>query len=219
MFGSKVRIENVGFNPTRTGLFQILKRMGAAIEVKNERMAGGEEIVDLHVEHAALRGIDLDANDVVLAIDEIPILAVAAAFAEGITNISGAAELRVKESDRLKMTAELLGSFGVEVVELPDGLRIVGKPSLAEGERSAAGECNKENILWKTSGDHRISMSAAVMEYAVHGRLRFGRSGSGRGHLFRHLSSVFSDLLGSGPCFFEYTANSRGKVFLLDYHN
>ena len=99
---SKILIKNVGFNSSRTGLFDILKKMGANINPVEKRKVGGEEVVDLMVSHSDLNGIKIDAKEVVKAIDEIPILAVAAAFANGVTEVSGASELRVKESDRIK---------------------------------------------------------------------------------------------------------------------
>ncbi|MCB0324794.1 MAG: 3-phosphoshikimate 1-carboxyvinyltransferase [Bdellovibrionales bacterium] len=162
--GSEVEILGVGFNPTRIGLYHILRRMGADIEAMNARVVGGEEVVDLRVRYSRLHGVEVTADDVVLAIDEIPILAVAAAFADGETLIAGAEELRVKESDRLAMTAQVLQSFGATVSETPDGLRISGKPGLRA-------QAPSEKVAWRTSGDHRIAMSGAVLQYAACGSL------------------------------------------------
>jgi 3-phosphoshikimate 1-carboxyvinyltransferase len=164
---SQVLIKGVGFNPTRTGLFSILRRMGANIKTYNPRNVGGEEVIDLEVNGAALKGVDVHPEDVVLAIDEIPALAVAAAFAEGVTRISGAEELRVKESDRLKKTAELLKSFSVEVKELPDGLLISGNPALAKSFRESGQTVPDGRTSWRHSGDHRIAMCGAVLEYSL----------------------------------------------------
>ena len=164
--GSSVLIRDVGFNPTRIGAFSILCRMGASIEVLNRRVVAGEEIVDLRVKSAELSGVNISAEDVVLAIDEIPILAVAAAFATGETVIRGAGELRVKESDRLSMMAELLRGFGVEVEEFPDGLRVIGRPEMLAG--GAKSGINSE-ASWRNVGDHRILMCGAIMELVVFG--------------------------------------------------
>lgn len=156
---SELLIRDVGFNQTRTGLFHILKRMGADIEVLEERVMGGEPIVDLRIRSAQLKGVEVTPEDVVLAIDEIPVLCVAAAVAEGETRITGAEELRVKECDRLATTAQLLKSFGVAVEEFKDGLRVSGNPQFAENYSKAPAD-----VAWRTSGDHRIAMSGAVMD-------------------------------------------------------
>jgi 3-phosphoshikimate 1-carboxyvinyltransferase len=161
--GSEIMMRNVGFNQTRIGLFSILERMGASFTCENARLVGGEEVVDILVRSAELRGVSVTAEDVVLAIDEIPILAVAAAFAEGETHISGAAELRVKESDRLTMTAKILNYFGVPVEELPDGLRIQGQSF------TPTSAIRDVDDSWKSTGDHRIAMSGAVLQYALGG--------------------------------------------------
>ncbi len=158
--GSEIMMRNVGFNKTRIGLFSILEGMGASFTCENARSVGGEEVVDILVRSASLRGVSVSAEDVVLAIDEIPILAIAAAFAEGETLISGASELRVKESDRLTMTANILQYFGVPVEELPDGLRIQGQSF------EAPGTIERVDDSWKSTGDHRIAMSGAVLGFA-----------------------------------------------------
>ncbi len=164
--GSSVLIRDVGFNPTRIGAFDILCRMGASIQVLNRRVVAGEEIVDLRVVSAELSGVSVSAEDVVLAIDEIPILAVAAAFAAGETVIKGAGELRVKESDRLSMMAGLLRGFGVHVEEFPDGLQIIGRPELGSGLGSS---CVGTDATWRGVGDHRILMCGAIMQLVVCG--------------------------------------------------
>lgn len=166
--GSRIRIFNVGFNETRIGLYHVLERMGANLDVENRRCAGGEEVVDLIIESARLRGVDIDPGEVVLAIDEIPVLAAAAAVARGVTRIRGAGELRVKESDRLAMTASLLKSFSCEVEEEQDGLVITGNPDLAQKFEKEGGLTGRDAV-WRRSGDHRISMSGAVLEFLVSG--------------------------------------------------
>ena len=166
---SKIVVEGVGYNATRIGLFNILKRMGASISLENRRQQGGEEVVDFVVETAALRGIELDEQDVVLAIDEIPVFAIAAAAAEGRTTVRGAKELRVKESDRIAMTVAILRSFGVEVEEFEDGFTIQGDPKLGREIRCAATGGDEP---WRVCGDHRISMTGALLELLVTGELR-----------------------------------------------
>ena len=160
---SDVLIENVGMNQTRVGLLALLQRMGAQIEICNPRETGGESVADLRVQGAPLNAISVDHRDVVLAIDEIPIFSVAAAFASGTTTITGAEELRVKESDRLTMTVKVLQAFGVSVEEQQDGLTIVGAPERAASP-TALGEIKRS---WQGSGDHRIAMTAAIIEHAL----------------------------------------------------
>lgn len=159
---SEILIKNVGFNPSRTGLFDILLRMGAKISPVNRRVVGGEAVVDLEVCSADLVATEVSAADVVRAIDEIPILAVAACFAEGTTVVTGASELRVKESDRIKMIVALLQDFGFEVTESSDGFSVFGRTKAAT---------NIKNSSWSESGDHRILMSAAVLGFALHKKL------------------------------------------------
>jgi 3-phosphoshikimate 1-carboxyvinyltransferase len=141
-------IENVGINPTRTGLLTILREMGARIELRNERSLGAEPVADLWVVESELRGIEIDPKLVPLAIDEFPILFIAAAAAAGETVVSGAEELRKKETDRIAVMARALHTVGIEVEERPDGARIVGGPI-------GGGTVDSR-------GDHRIAMSFAV---------------------------------------------------------
>jgi len=110
--GSDVTLKHVGINPTRTGVIDILRLMGANIEVLNPREVGGEPVADLHVRYSPLKGIDIPEELVPLAIDEFPVLFVAAACAEGQTRLSGAEELRVKESDRIQVMADWFANFG-----------------------------------------------------------------------------------------------------------
>ncbi|MBF0097203.1 MAG: 3-phosphoshikimate 1-carboxyvinyltransferase [Magnetococcales bacterium] len=148
---SEVLLQGVGVNPTRTGLLELLTMMGATIEQRQPRQAGGEPIADLHVRHSPLRGIDVPPELIPRAIDEFPIFCVAAALAEGETRLSGAAELRVKESDRIHAMAVGLQALGVEVTELADGLHIIGRPEGLSG-----------GVTVDSFTDHRIAMSLLV---------------------------------------------------------
>ncbi|MFZ5663325.1 MAG: 3-phosphoshikimate 1-carboxyvinyltransferase [Pseudomonadota bacterium] len=146
--GSDLTLEAVGMNPRRTGLLDVLRAMGADIEETNRREQGGEPVADLVVRHAPLHGIEVPVDRVPDMIDEFPALFVAAACAEGVTVVRGAAELRVKESDRIAVMAEGLRALGCEVEEAPDGARIVGTPLRGGAVHSR--------------GDHRIAMSFAI---------------------------------------------------------
>lgn len=158
---SEVKITNVGFNKTRYGLFKVLERMGADISIENKRLVSGEEVVDLLVKTSELVGVKVSEEEVLLAIDEIPILTIAASFAKGKTEIRGAAELRVKESDRLSMMAELLSAHGVSLKEYEDGIDIEGSSDLSLP--------NISTPSWQHCGDHRIVMSSAILSYAISG--------------------------------------------------
>lgn len=150
--GEGLVLENVGLNPTRTGLLDILRRMGAEIEIRATRLAGAEPVGDLIVRASALRAIDVPPELVPLAIDELPVLFVAAACARGTTLVSGAEELRVKESDRIAAMSAGLGALGVPHEALPDGLRIEGRPDRLA---FSGGEIDSR-------GDHRVAMSFAI---------------------------------------------------------
>ncbi|MCL6251824.1 3-phosphoshikimate 1-carboxyvinyltransferase [Altererythrobacter sp. KTW20L] len=152
--GSDVLIENVGLNPTRAGLFAVLRQMGGSIEEVNPREVGGEPVADLRVRHSALTGIAVDPELAPSMIDEFPVLFVAAALASGTTTTSGLDELRVKESDRLTAMAEALTGAGARVEEREDGLVIHGT-----GGSPLRGSANSRA---KTHLDHRIAMSMAV---------------------------------------------------------
>jgi len=147
--GSDLTLRHVGMNPTRTGVVDILQLMGADITISNEQSSGGEPVADLRIRYAPLKGIRIPEELVPLAIDEFPVLFVAAACAEGETILTGAAELRVKESDRIQVMADGLSAFGVEVETYSDGLRIVGQESFSGGEV-------------ESHHDHRIVMSFAM---------------------------------------------------------
>ncbi|MBB3227056.1 3-phosphoshikimate 1-carboxyvinyltransferase [Luteibacter sp. Sphag1AF] len=158
--GSELRLRSVGLNPRRTGLLAALELMGANIEVENERESGGEPVGDLVVRYAPLHGVALPLDIVPDMIDEFPVLFVAAAAAEGMTTIRGAAELRVKESDRIASMAAGLIACGVNVEELPDGAMIVGG-------RIGAGSIDSH-------GDHRIAMAFAVAGLVADGPITIG---------------------------------------------
>ena len=145
-------IQNVGLNPTRTGLLDVLRSMGGNIEILNPRESGAEPVADLLVHASALHGVQMPAALVPLAIDELPVLFVAAACASGETVVTGAEELRVKESDRIAAMSAGLKSLGVAHSVLPDGMRIEGR---GEGPAFGGGEID-------SFGDHRIAMSFAV---------------------------------------------------------
>ena len=144
-------IQNVGLNPTRTGLLDILRSMGARIDIVNPR-EGAEPVADLEIHASALRGVHVPADLVPLAIDELPVLFIAAACAHGETVVTGAEELRVKESDRIAAMSAGLTALGVAHTVLPDGMRIEGR---GEGFAFGGGEIDSH-------GDHRIAMSFAV---------------------------------------------------------
>jgi 3-phosphoshikimate 1-carboxyvinyltransferase len=145
-------IRNVGLNPTRTGLLDILRSMGGDIEILNPRDSGAEPVADLLVRASALRGVEMPAALVPLAIDELPVLFVAAACAAGETVVTGAEELRVKESDRIAAMSAGLTTLGVVHSVLPDGMRIEGR---GDGAAFSGGEID-------SFGDHRIAMSFAI---------------------------------------------------------
>ncbi len=155
--GSDVTLEAVGINPTRTGVIEILKQMGADLTVENERVAGGEPIADIRIRGTrTLKGIHMPEDQVPLAIDEFPSLFIAAACAEGQTVLTGAAELRVKESDRIQVMADGLKTLGIDCTPTDDGIIIEGKGK--SGDWSAiftGGEIESHH-------DHRIAMSFSM---------------------------------------------------------
>ncbi len=148
---SELLIKNVGINPTRTGIIKIIERMGGSIDMQNRREVSGEPVADILVKSSSLKGIEISGEELLPAIDEFPIICVAAVFADGTTSISGAGELRVKESDRIAVMAESLAFLGVEVKEKEDGIIIKG---IGRGYV-------KEGVI-KSRGDHRIAMAMAM---------------------------------------------------------
>jgi 3-phosphoshikimate 1-carboxyvinyltransferase len=148
---SHIAIENVGLNPTRNGVISVLQRMGANIEIVSERMVSGEPVADLHVRSAPLRGTTIGGDEIPRLVDELPVLAIAAAHADGETRVRDAQELRVKESDRIESTVAILNGMGVDVDPRPDGFDIRGKPNTV---------CRAFEI--RAHGDHRIAMCALI---------------------------------------------------------
>ncbi|MFZ5727411.1 MAG: 3-phosphoshikimate 1-carboxyvinyltransferase, partial [Pseudomonadota bacterium] len=151
--GSDLTIANVGLNPTRAGLIEVLKAMGGDIELLDARDVGGEPVADLRVRHSALKGMEVDPALAPSMIDEFPILFVAAALAEGRTVTTGLDELRVKESDRLAVMATGLKAIGARIEEKEDGLVIEG----SGGDPLPGGATIAGHL------DHRICMSFAVV--------------------------------------------------------
>ncbi|KAF0183921.1 MAG: 3-phosphoshikimate 1-carboxyvinyltransferase [Hyphomonadaceae bacterium] len=154
--GSDITIENVMMNPLRAGIFTTLIEMGADLTIYNERVVAGEKIADLRARHSALKGIVVPPERAPSMIDEYPILAIAAAFATGETVMEGIGELRVKESDRIRMTFDGLIANGVEAEEGAESLRVMGK----------SGAKPKGGASVTTHGDHRIAMSFLILGMA-----------------------------------------------------
>lgn len=155
--GSDVICRNVGINPTRTGLLDALRMMGAKIEMINTRTISGEPVADIHCSgKAPLKAVQLSEEMIPSLIDEFPVLCVAAAAAEGFTTIRGAAELRVKESDRIRTMASELGKMGVKIEEYNDGIGINGTADMKGAEV-------------ESHGDHRIAMAMAVAALVAEG--------------------------------------------------
>jgi len=155
--GSDLLLEHVGINPTRDGVINILRLMGADIEVLNRREVGGEPVADLHVRAAPLHGIQIPEDQVPLAIDEFPVLFVAAACAAGETVLTGAEELRVKESDRIQVMADGLAALGVDARPTADGIVIRGGPI-------GGGRVDSH-------GDHRIAMAFTMAALRADGEI------------------------------------------------
>ena len=146
---ARVRLTNVGVNPSRAEVLEILKAMGANIVLENPRVEGGEPVADIYVESGQLHGVEIAGDQIPIAQDEIPVLALAACFAEGRTVIRDAQELRVKESDRISATARELNKLGAKIEELPDGMIIEGTGSLKGGAA-------------RSHGDHRLAMTLGI---------------------------------------------------------
>ena len=146
---AEVRVCNVGVNPTRTGILDALAMMGADVSVENERTEGGELVADLVARSSNLRAAEIGGDLIPRLVDEVPVLALAACFAEGTTVIRDAAEVRVKESDRLMASRMELSRFGAQVEEMDDGLRITGGRAL-------------RGATHRTYADHRIAMTMGI---------------------------------------------------------
>jgi 3-phosphoshikimate 1-carboxyvinyltransferase len=146
---ASVKLTNVGVNPTRAAVLDILKAMGGRIKVENQHLEGGELVADILIESSDLHGVEIAGDQIPIVQDEIPVIALAACFAKGTTVIRDAQELRIKESDRLQTTAKELSRLGGNVKELPDGLIIEGTGSLKGG-------------ICRSYGDHRIAMTLGI---------------------------------------------------------
>ena len=157
---SDVTLTHVGINPTRIGVINILRLMGANIDIKNEREVGGEPVADLRIRYAPLHGIAIPEDQVPLAIDEFPALFIAAACASGETRLTGAAELRVKESDRIQVMADGLQALGIDARPTDDGMVI------------QAGQLHGGHV--ESHGDHRIAMSFAMAGLRADGEISIG---------------------------------------------
>ncbi|MDD2768049.1 MAG: 3-phosphoshikimate 1-carboxyvinyltransferase [Methylococcus sp.] len=153
--GSEVVLRHVGINPTRTGVIEILREMGADIEILDPREVGGEPVADIRIRHRELRGIRIPEHAVPLAIDEFPALFVAAACARGETVLTGAEELRVKESDRIQVMADGLIALGIDAQPTPDGMIVQGG--------------NLRGGVVDSRGDHRIAMSFSIAALCASG--------------------------------------------------
>ncbi len=148
--GSELRIQDVNVNPTRTGLLDVLERMGSRVAVFNRRSAGGEPVADLQVRSAPLLATTITADEVPRLVDELPLFALAAAQARGESVVEGAQELRVKETDRIETVTSSLKALGIRISATEDGFRIRGVPTRPQGGRMSS------------AGDHRIAMLGAI---------------------------------------------------------
>ena len=160
--GADLTVQNVGLNPSRTGVLEVLAQMGARLELLNGREVAGEPVGDLRVTHGPLKAFTIGADLIPRLVDEIPVLAVAACYAEGISRVSGAEELRVKETDRLAVMARQLGAMGARIEEFADGLTIEG------GVPLQGADVDSET-------DHRVAMSLAVAAQVAHGPTQLHR--------------------------------------------
>ncbi|HHV15481.1 MAG TPA: 3-phosphoshikimate 1-carboxyvinyltransferase [Gelria sp.] len=164
--GSELKIYNVGVNPTRTGIIDILQQMGANIKLENQRTIGGEIMADIIVTAAQLKGVKIAGEVIPRLIDELPVLAVAMAVAEGESEVREAGELRIKETDRIAAICSELGKMGVAITELEDGFRIKGKEQPLKGAKV------------DSHGDHRIAMSLAVAALVAEGETTISNAGA-----------------------------------------
>ena len=159
---AKINLQNVGMNPTRTGVLEVLENMGADILVKNERMEGGEPVADLVASSSNMEAVEISGDIIPRVVDELPVLSLAACFAKGTTLIKDAQELRVKESDRISSTVDILAKLGAAIEETDDGMKIKGGRQL-------------EGTTVTSHGDHRIAMTSAIaglvstQETIIHG--------------------------------------------------
>lgn len=177
---SDLVVSNVGINPTRDGIIEVLKGMGADLAIVNEREVSGEPVADLHIKHSKLQGVTIGGDLIPRLIDEIPVLAVAAAFARGETIVKDAGELKVKESNRIATVVKELQGFGVDIEERPDGFAVKGGGPL-------------KGTVCDSHGDHRIAMAAAVAGLAADGETVI-RGAECTAISFPHFSNVLNSL-------------------------
>jgi 3-phosphoshikimate 1-carboxyvinyltransferase len=161
--GADLTVENVGLNPSRTGILDVLEQMGARIDLLNARDVAGEPVGDLRVTHGPLQAFSIGAELIPRLVDEIPVLAVAACCAEGISRVTGAEELRVKETDRLAVMARQLGAMGARIEEFADGMAIQGGVEL-------------HGAAVDSETDHRVAMSLAVAAQIARGATSLERA-------------------------------------------
>ena len=160
---AKITIPGMGMNPTRTGVLEVLESMNANISIENEHLEGGEPTADVTVSSSDLVATEISGDVIPRVVDELPILALAACYANGTTVISDAEELRVKESDRISATVESLNRLGAKIEETEDGMRITGTHSLTGAEV-------------ETHGDHRIAMTNGIVGLLASGVTTVGNS-------------------------------------------
>ncbi len=180
--GPATRLTGVGLNPTRTGVIDALRRMGADLTIEHQRTVAGEEVGDIVIRPSRLRGTTIGGGEIPRLIDELPVLALAAACAEGETRVTGAHELRVKESDRIAVVAREFARRGVLVEELPDGFIIRGPQRF----RGGAGECDY---------DHRIAMTMLMANVVSDGEITMPGSGEHIQTSFPGFTGLFRDWL------------------------
>ena len=189
--GSDLRTPGLSLNPTRIGALDVLRRAGVGVEISNRQgPPGGEPLGDVRITQAPLQPFVITGPEVPALVDEIPILAVLATAAPGKSRITGAAELRVKESDRLTMTATNLVQLGATVDELPDGLRLSGPTPLRGGS-------NDVPLMLSTAGDHRMAMAMAVAALVSEGAITLDDFAC-VAVSFPHFFATFATILGDG---------------------
>ena len=164
--GSELKISHIGVNPTRAGIIEVMQQMGARIKLENKRVIGGEAIADLIIAAAPLRAVRIEGEIIPRLIDELPVLAVAMAAAEGESAVRGAGELRVKETDRITAICSELSKMGVMIAELEDGFIVKGKGGPLRGTQV------------NSHGDHRIAMSLAVAALIAEGETTINNAGA-----------------------------------------
>lgn len=161
---SEILIKNVGINPTRTGIIDVMRKMGADMEILNERTAAGESVADILVRSSRLKGTEIGGAIIPRLIDELPVIATAAVFAEGTTVIRDAQELKVKETNRIRAVVDEFSKCGIDIEETDDGMIIKGGKEISGAD-------------FKTYGDHRMAMSLAILAQLAHGKSTLDDSG------------------------------------------